>query len=372
MLRNVHLWLPGCLLSALIPRHKPTTETTIHIVFCLVDHYEPDWNKADTALQWRRVQDWIERYPRLAQRHKDADGCYPKHSFFYPIEMYQAEHLEALAGLCRQGYGEVEIHLHHDNDTEEGLRKALVKGKEDFQKHGLLGRHKETGEIMFGFIHGNWCLNNSRKDGRWCGVTHESRALVACGCYADFTFPSAPSETQTAKINSIYYDSGNSDHPKSHDTGIDARVGSMDHKGLLLIQGPLGLNWKQRKWGLIPKIENSDITGQNPPTPDRINLWIRQGIGVKGRPEWVFIKVHTHGAIEKNADALLGNPMDQMLTCLETCYNDGRRYRLHYVTAREMYNLIKAAEAGEDGDPNHYRDYKIHPPVNVGHQKQGG
>jgi hypothetical protein len=40
-------------------------------------------------------------------------------------------------------------------------------------------------------------------------------------------------------------------------------------------------------------------------------------------------------------------------------FNDGRCYRLHYVTAREMANLVLAAEAGEGGDPNQYRDYRL-------------
>ncbi len=32
-------------------------------------------------------------------------------------------------------------------------------------------------------------------------------------------------------------------------------------------------------------------------------------------------------------------------------FNDGRRYRLHYVTAREMFNIVRAAEAGETAIP---------------------
>ena len=47
---------------------------------------------------------------------------------------------------------------------------------------------------------------------------------------------------------------------------------------------------------------------------------------------------------------------------LERAYNDGERYRLHYVTARECYNIIKAAEAGESGDPGAFRDYRLPPP----------
>ena len=40
-------------------------------------------------------------------------------------------------------------------------------------------------------------------------------------------------------------------------------------------------------------------------------------------------------------------------------YNDGTAWKLHYVSAREMYNIAKAAEAGETGEPGLYRDYVI-------------
>lgn len=61
-------------------------------------------------------------------------------------------------------------------------------------------------------------------------------------------------------------------------------------------------------------------------------------------------------------DTLLGEPVDAMHRYLETAYNDGERYVLHYVTSREVYNIIKAAEAGESGNPNLYRDYHLPPP----------
>jgi hypothetical protein len=32
------------------------------------------------------------------------------------------------------------------------------------------------------------------------------------------------------------------------------------------------------------------------------------------------------------------------------------------VTAREMYNIVKAAEAGHSGDPARYRDFELPPP----------
>ena len=97
----------------------------------------------------------------------------------------------------------------------------------------------------------------------------------------------------------------------------------------------------------------------NPPTGERSSLWVEAGIGVIGRPEWVFVKVYTHGAIEENAAVLLGPAMERFHLEIGRRFNDGRRYRLHYVTAREMANLVCAAEAGEQGDPKRFRDYRL-------------
>jgi hypothetical protein len=46
-----------------------------------------------------------------------------------------------------------------------------------------------------------------------------------------------------------------------------------------------------------------------------------------------------------------------LFSYLEDRYNDGKDYVLHYVNSREMYNIIKAAEEGKQGNPNNYRDY---------------
>jgi hypothetical protein len=89
---------------------------------------------------------------------------------------------------------------------------------------------------------------------------------------------------------------------------------------------------------------------------------VRTGIHVEGRPEWVFVKIHTHGTQERDMDTLLGDAMHAMHDHLERRYNDGREHVLHYVTAREVYNIVKAAEAGKDGDPNQWRDYILPPP----------
>jgi len=52
------------------------------------------------------------------------------------------ENLDLLAQLCHAGYGEVEVHLHHDQDTEEGLKKKLEKSQERFSQSRIIGKAK--------------------------------------------------------------------------------------------------------------------------------------------------------------------------------------------------------------------------------------
>ena len=55
--------------------------------------------------------------------------------------------------------------------------------------------------------------------------------------------------------------------------------------------------------------------------------------------------------------------MDRAFSYLESKYNDGVSWKLHYVSAREMYNIIKAAERGLSGDPGVYRDLVVQRPT---------
>jgi len=352
--KQLHIWILSYLKSK---PFQPNTEEPIHILFCLADHFEPYWNKVDDETARRRVDAWIAGYPKMAAKFRDADGKPPQHTFFYPQEEYRAEHLDNLAALCQKGFGEVEIHLHHDQDTSEGFREKITTFSQTLRKrHGLLPSAGDQ-TIRYAFIHGNWALDNSRKDGRWCGVNNELDILRETGCYVDMTLPSAPSDTQTTKINSIYYAKDDPLKPKSHNDGEDVRVGGSASGDLLMIQGPLALNWRRRSSGIFPKIENGEITWDNLPTPDRIDLWVQQAIHVIGKPNWVFVKVHTHGTQEKNEALFLTGSIEVMHRHLLSQYNDGKKFSLHYVTAREMYNIVKAAEAGEKGNPGEYRDY---------------
>ncbi|MFX0199556.1 MAG: hypothetical protein ACFFCW_25830 [Candidatus Hodarchaeota archaeon] len=358
--KNTHLWILGYL-KTLRSSKASGNYNLKDIIFTIVDHFEPFWEN-----DYSMIEFWKREYPRFAARHYDSDGYPPQHTWFFPIEQYDPVIVEKLSHLCNKGYGEIEIHLHHENDDEESLRTLLRKGIEDLTRHGTLKPTGKECEPRFAFIHGNWALDNSRKDGSWCGVNDELRILKEEGCYADFTLPSAPSETQTRKINSIYYANSNPRVPKAHDRGVDVRVAGKECGHLMIIQGPLTLNWRRRKGGMVPHIENSEISCANPGTRDRIRLWEKTNIHVKGRPEWVFIKVHCHGGDRKDLNALLGTKASLMYQWLEHIFRMSPHYRLHYVTARECYNIVKAAEAGEVGNPNDFRNYSISPPENRG------
>ena len=357
--RNMHRWIVPYLMGELKKSLRKPVQGRLHVMFCVADHFEPYTRGASPGQAEKRLKRWTTNLPALAEGIVGSDGKPYRHTFFYPREQYSRTLLNRLAEICRAGLAEVEIHLHHDNAASEELRADLLHFKRFLrQGHGLLSADKNTGEVKYAFIHGNWALDNSRPDGRYCGVNNELIILKETGCYADFTLPSAPSATQTAKINSIYYAKDNPRRPRSHNTGIDVRTGARPRGDLLLIQGPLALDWKALKKGILPGIENAEIGGGRPPTIRRFDLWKRQHISVAGRPEWIFIKVHCHGALEKNADMFFHGEMRLFLEHLvEHARQSG--FSLHFVTAREMYNIIKAAEAGENGDPGAYRDYVL-------------
>jgi hypothetical protein len=359
--RRLDRWLPGYVMDA--PgrwwRRRRSLAGQRHILFLICDHFEPRHDARRDGQDAERVALWAEEYPRFRRRCLDAFGQAPKHTWFYPPH-HGLQHLSALGKLSFDGCGEVELHYHHDGDTSESLRKALTGTLDAYHQRGLLLASGAPPRPAFAFIHGDWALDNSR-GGRYCGVNDELTLLRELGCWGDFTMPSG-GEAQTRKTNAIYYAIDDPLRPRSHDRGPDARVGRPAPDGLFMMQGPLGLNWRAPG---RPRIENASLTTVNWGRPDRVRCWLDCHVHVHGRPEWVFIKLHGHGGPEKDHDALFGERAFRLHQTLNRQYNDGVRNRLHYVTAREAYNIAKAAEAGATGDPSPWRDFLIGPYVSA-------
>jgi len=344
--RHMHLWLPAYVFSRESRSRDTEASDPVNVFIAICDHFEPEFGDPGFHAAMERVGRWCDQYPRLFGQFHDCRGQVPQHTFFFPQDQYRPEYLDRLSELCRQGFGDVEVHLHHDNDTAETLREKLDSFRKTlFRRHGLLRRDPDSGQVLYGFIHGNWALCNSRPDGRWCGVNEELNVLRETGCYADFTLPSAPDPTQTRTVNSIYYAVDHPGRPKSHDTGLRARVGQMPPQdGLLMIQGPLALDWGNRKLGLLPRTENGELHGTNPPTLARLRLWLRAGVHVAGKPNWVFVKLHTHGCNPANIGMLLGPAMERFHAELAEYAECRPGFRYFYVTAWQMAQLVHQAE----------------------------
>ena len=335
--KNANLWLPGYLRDR--ARHMGQSRPAKRLWVAMTDHYEPHGNTTlDVAYQ--RVAAWQERWPGIAAAApEDADNRSPCFTFFYPQEEYQRDLLNSLAELTRTGTTDVEVHLHHNNDNAASFFEKVRTFADCLSNdHGLL--HHHNGRLVFGFIHGNWALDNSRPDGMWCGVKGELQLLRDLGCYADFTMPSLPSATQSRIINQIYWTTGDPAKPRGFDRGVEATVGGGRKGDLLMITGPTGLRYRGR---LMPRIETGELSVYDPPTPYRVQRWLDLAPRLG---DDIFVKLYGHSAREDNAGALLGTgdrqgtlaPMFQWIH--EAAQERG--LELHWASAYQMFCAVDA------------------------------
>ncbi|KIX13205.1 hypothetical protein [Dethiosulfatarculus sandiegensis] len=347
MKHNLEIWLPAYLRQVLW-NFSHSIKKPLHLVVAVADHFEPFWGKADRNTALTRLSIWENRLAKSGEGCRDSRGKGPQHTFFYPLDEYDPWVMDRLAALREQGLGDVEVHLHHHGETSAQLEEFLLSWIERLhQKHGLLRKDPQTGNLAYGFIHGNWALDNSRPDGMWCGVNDEISILARTGCYADFTLPSAPSPTQTRIINSIYYATDDPERPKSHDQGRPVKVGVPPSGDLLMVQGVLALNFRRRKYGVLPSLENSDLGAHRPPGKDRVPAWIKYAPRVIGAENIRFLKLHCHGAPEVHHEALLGEAMQAQWQAMTGRQAKENGINLYFVTCWEMVQLIKRIEKGE-------------------------
>ena len=365
--RNGLAWLPSYMKQRLLA--WPSHSGPVHLIIGLADHFEPAivlgnaGARADLSEQERRLERWCREYPEVAQDWRDSDRRPFVHTYFYPAEQYHPTLIDRLAEHCEAGWGEIEIHLHHGTrvpDSPENTRNTLLEFRDALARHGCLSKMDGTHTPRYAFVHGNFALANSASGGRNCGVDSELQILAETGCYADLTLPSAPNASQTTKINSLYECLSPLDRRGAHLFGRDLQGGDTPTVFPLIIQGPLMLDFRRRtRWWPLPAIENGALTTRVPPTMRRLSLWRSAGITVRGRPDWVFIKLHCHGMDPRDDDAMLGPLMRRFLQDVVEGARGGHEYWVHFVTAREMVNIILAACDGRDGNPGGYRDYRL-------------
>jgi hypothetical protein len=343
-----------------------------HLILIIANHFEPGYHEEfdqfgrqgtphDLFIQLRRLDDWCEQARKIGRAVHDHDGTPFRHTNFYPAEQYYEPLLNRLAALQAAGLGEVEIHIHHGvdrPDTAENFRKVLVSFRDTIaHDHLCLSTFADDNTPRYAFVHGNWALANSAR-GRFCGVDSEMQILAETGCYADMTLPSAPDISQVARINAIYECGHPLNERKPHRSGPSLRV-NKDPNLPIIFSGPLVLDWQRRKFGILPRLDNSALTCKYPLTLDRLNHWRRANISVLGKPNWVFIKLYCHGFFDYDQPVTIGEKMQSFLENVLELAERSRRFKLHFATAREAFNMVFSAVEGREGNPGDYRNYKL-------------
>ncbi|HZE73314.1 MAG TPA: hypothetical protein VE135_27715 [Pyrinomonadaceae bacterium] len=329
-----------------------------HLIFLVANHFEPETGPQAV----RRVEKWCELARKTGDAVRDHDQTPFRHTNFFPAEQYEADLIEMLATLQRDGYGEVEIHLHHgveQPDTAENTRRVLEQFRDCLaEQHHCLSRETLDSRPMYAFVHGNWALANSA-GGRFCGVDSEMQILADTGCYADFTLPSVPYQSQVPRINAIYECGRPLSDARPHQSGPDVRVGVTPHLPLIFT-GPLMFNWRRRLYGLpVPRLDDGVLAENYDLDLARLKRWREADVTVTGRPEWIFVKLFSHGFFEWDQNTMIGERMKRFMGEVMDLAERTGAFKIHFASAREAFNMVIAAVNGESGEPGLYRDYKL-------------
>lgn len=345
---------------------KTTFEKPKHLIFTIADHFEPAWSRngsLDLDSQKRNLDEYYELARKTGEAVRDVDGTKFRHTNFYPAEQYDKDILDKMAQMQAEGLGEVEIHLHHGiekPDTSENTRKVLTEFRDILaEDHKCLSRFSGEGEPKYAFVHGNLALANSA-EGEYCGVNDEMRILQETGCYADMTMPSAPNITQVPVINRIYEFNSPIDEKIPHRSGKSVRANGIHPQLPVIFTGPLVFNWTRRIKGFpVPRIDDGALTDNQPLDLGRLNRWISANITVKGRTDWIFIKLYCHGFFTHDQSTCIGEKARRFFSeAMESGEKSGD-YKIHFASAREAFNMVSAAIDGKKGKPGDFRNYRL-------------
>jgi hypothetical protein len=354
MIRGFENWLP-----ALRRKQRPIENAlgTRHVMIAICNRFERSEKPAQDGVP-ALLENWRRDFSRLADEFHDAQGIAPRHTFFLPAEEAEAAWVPELGELCKTAGNEIELMTLRPIESAERLRETIQRGKDGLARHGWLSCDKE-GAVRYGFIQGAKASNSPRL------ISHQA-ILRETGCYASFLPPELMDGAPPEFDNTLCYAC---DHdPKDRPGGLrrvraerDRRIEA--HDGLLLVPPPFARDWNRKKFGLLPGLEMSELSATQPPSRERLRLWIDCRISVEARPNWVFIALHTNGLEPENSRMLLGEPMRKFYRTLTRVAANDDALRFHCVTAREFINILHAAEAGHSGNPSQFKEFRYQAPA---------
>jgi hypothetical protein len=183
--------------------------------------------------------------------------------------------------------------------------------------------------------------------------------LADTGCYADFTLPSVPHQTQVPRINAIYSCGNPLPEARPHKSGPSVSVGRQPTLPIIFT-GPLVFNWSRRIRSVpVPRVDDGALAKNYPMDLKRLQRWFNARISVVGRPEWVFIKLYSHGFFDWDQEAMIGPELRRFMTEVLDYGARTDRFDVYFASAREAFNMVMAAVDGHSGSPGLYREYRL-------------
>ncbi len=369
-------WLTQYPLSRVRSFMERTAFEKKHVIITIADHFEPGWSVGgvlDHKTQVERLKAYHKMARSTGEAVRDSDGTKFRHTNFYPAEQYHPEILDILADMQEEGLGEVEVHLHHGvdkPDTAENLRSALIEFRDILaERHRCLSKARGSDTPRYAFVHGNLALANSC-GGRFCGVDSEMAILNETGCYVDMSLPSAPDESQVSMINQIYECGHDLNEAVPHRSGARVAANGKEPVLPLIFEGPLVFDWTRRKKGFpVPRLDDGALTANREITKNRFDRWLSANVTVAGRPDWIFVKLYCHGFFDQDQSDCIGEGAKRFFGEMVESTERSGNMKIHFASAREAYNMVRAAMAGKRGQPGDFRNYLLTPIMNSEIQK---
>ena len=109
----------------------------------------------------------------------------------------------------------------------------------------------------------------------------------------------------------------------------------------------------------MPRLDDGALAQNYPLNLARFNRWRSARISVAGRPDWIFVKLYSHGFFDWDQDAMIGGHMRRFMTEVLELSEKTQEFSVYFASAREAFNMVMAAVDGHSGSPGQYRDYKL-------------
>jgi hypothetical protein len=109
----------------------------------------------------------------------------------------------------------------------------------------------------------------------------------------------------------------------------------------------------------VPRIDDGALAANQKMDLPRLMRWVSANVTVKGRPEWVFVKLYCHGFMDQDQSVCIGEEARRFFSEVIDYGQKTDEYKVHFASAREAFNMVLAAIDGLQGTPNEFREYRL-------------